>query len=163
MQKLKCFKKSFQTNLLWDCFHATPTELEYFILPSMMTWLPSELCVGAFWERWNMRLIRPLYYDCRRVVKCSVLSSIGLCHSEKYCIGAGTGALSPSLFLIAALYPAYSKKIIFLRAALLTEHSLRPSHTLLFFPRVSHRFWVLSPSPSLYISPFIHTLQNSKG
>lgn len=99
-----------------------------------MKWLPSELCVGAFWASWSMRLIRLLYYDCRWVVKCSVLSSIGLCHSEKYCIRAGTGALSPSLFLIAALHPPYGKKVIFLRAALLTERSLRPSCSLLFFP-----------------------------
>lgn len=32
------------------------------------------ICVGAFWESSTMRLIRLLYYDCRWVVKCSVLS-----------------------------------------------------------------------------------------
>ncbi len=33
-----------------------------------------------------------------------------------------------------ALHPPYGKEVIFLRAALLTEHSLRPSRALLFFP-----------------------------
>lgn len=119
-----------------------------------MKWLPSELCVGAFWASWSMRLIRLLYYDCRRVVKCSVLSSIVLCHSEKYCIRAGTGALSPSLVLIAALHPPYGKEVIFLRAALLTERSLRPS--LLFFPVSLFVFGSFHPLyRSIYLLLFI--------
>lgn len=107
--------------------------------------------MGVFWESCTMRLIRLLYYDWRWVVKCSVLSSIGLCHSEKYCIRAGIGSLPLSLHLYFSLQLSilHSKKVIFLRAALLTERSLRPSHAPLFFLE------------SLIVSGSFHTLYRS--
>lgn len=132
----------------------TTTELKYFILLSMVKWLPSERCVAAFWESWSMRLIRLLYYDCRRVVKCSVLSSIGLCHSEKYCIRASTGSLSPSLFLTAALHPPYSKRLFSWER--LSWQSVQFVLLALFFssPCVSSFLGPFTLSITLYLSSY---------
>lgn len=104
------------------------------------------ICVGAFWESSTLRLIRLLYYDCRWVIKmfCS------LCQSEKYCIRAGTGSLS--LHFSLQLSILHSKKVIFLRAALLTERSLRPSwHSSFLCLIVSWSFHHLYRSISLLL------------
>lgn len=137
----------------------TTTELKYFILLSMVKWLPSERCVAAFWESWSMRLIRLLYYDCRWVVKCSVLSSIGLCHSEKYYIRACTDSLSLLLYFSLQLSILHIVKGYFPESGSPDRAFTSSFSGSSFLPRVSHRFWVLSPSLSLCISPLIHCLE----
>lgn len=73
-----------------------------------------------------------------------------LCQSEKYCIRAGTGSLS--LHFSLQLSILHSKKVIFLRAALLTERSLRPSwHSSFLCLIVSGSFHSLYRSISLLL------------
>lgn len=106
--------------------------------------------MGAFWEICSMKLIRLLYYDCRWVVKCSVLSSIGLCHSEKYYIRACTDSLSLLLYFSLQLSILHIVKGYFPESGSPDRAFTSSFSGSSFLPRVSHRFWVLSPSLSLY-------------